>query len=83
MILIILTAAVAAALIAAVLVGSRTQGGSAANRQIADLQERVDQLEQSAVAAANELRRLEDSQRFTERMLATRAIAAPPPSVDS
>lgn len=83
MILIILTAAVAAALLAAVLVSGRTQGGAAANQQIADLLQRVDQLEQSAVAAANELRRLEDSQRFTERMLATRAIAAPSPPVDS
>ncbi len=65
----------------------RGQPGRAANRQIAELMERVDQLEQNAVSATNELRRLEDSQRFTERLLANRSVAMPslppaaPPSV--
>ncbi|MEO5579012.1 MAG: hypothetical protein ABIR58_00020 [Gemmatimonadaceae bacterium] len=55
----------------------RVRPGSAANRQIAKLMERVDQLEQNAVSATNELRRLEDSQRFTERLLANRSVATP------
>lgn len=47
----------------------------AAGRQIADLMARVDELERSAVAAANEIRRLDDAQRFTERLLTSRSGA--------
>lgn len=74
----------AGGLSAALFLGSRRQPGNAATRQIVDLLERVDQLEQSAVSVANELRRLEDSQRFTERLAASRTLASPslPPPED-
>ncbi len=54
---------------------SRAGAGEGSRRQIAELYQRVDELEQNAVAATNELRRLEDSQRFTERLLAARTLA--------
>lgn len=75
--LVILTIALLCAILCvAVVAGSRgIRGGSGV--QIADLLERVDQLERSAVAVTNELRRLEDSQRFTERLLTSRASEPP------
>lgn len=76
MLVILIIAVLCAILCAAVVASSRgVRGGSGV--QIADLLERVDQLERSAVSVTNELRRLEDSQRFTERLLTSRASEPP------
>lgn len=76
MLVVLMIALLCAMLCAAVVLGSRGLRGGSASGQIADLQSRVDQLERSAVAVANELRRLEDSQRFTERLLTSRAASS-------
>lgn len=60
---------------AAVFLQNRRQPIGDAGRQISDLMARVDELEQSAVAAANEIRRLDDAQRFTQRLLTPRSSA--------
>ena len=76
MLVILMIALLCAVICAAVVVGGRgLRGGS--NVQVADLLDRVDQLERSAVSVTNELRRLEDSQRFTERLLTSRTAESP------
>ncbi len=77
MMVLLMIALLCVILCAAVVVSSRgLRGGS--NVQVADLLDRVDQLERSALAVTNELRRLEDAQRFTERLLTSRASESSP-----
>ena len=55
---------------------------STASAELVALRERLESLEETVSAQAEAMRRVEDSQRFTDRLLAERGGAAPRPPDD-